>query len=313
MEPIAKLYAASTLRRRSIAHGEMRFMRVFAQLLAASCCLLLGIAIAQEERTGGPYVPTPQAVVDEMLKLADVRKDDFVVDLGSGDGRIVLTAARRYQARGMGVDIDGELVDQSNAAARRAGLDSMVEFHQRDVLQTAIGEASVLTLYLLPNMMMSLRSKILSELRPGARVVSHDFEFGDWQPDRKVTVDAPDKYGVGSHWSSNIMLWLVPAQVEGVWRVAVAGSADKPYTITLKQKFQYLEGEVRQAGKRVEIKDLRLEGERIRFTLPAATALGAPREFRGVIDGNQMRGDVTGAGGSTHWTAKRVVTAAQTR
>jgi len=288
-------------------------MRVTNLVVAVLCFAAAATAAAQEERTGGPYVPTPQSVVDEMLRLADVREEDFVVDLGSGDGRIVLTAARRFQARGMGVDIDGELVDQSNAAAQREGLDHLVQFDQRDVLQTNIGEASVLTLYLLPNMMASLRSKILAELKPGSRVVSHDFEFGEWQPDRKVTIDAPDKYGPGGTWTSNVMLWVVPARVEGVWRIAISGNSDKLYTVTLKQKFQKLEGEARQGGRRVEIRDMQLEGNRIRFVLQPGAPRAAPREFRGVINGNQIGGEVTIAQATASWTAKRVVTAAQTR
>jgi len=288
-------------------------MRVTNLVVAVLCFAAAATAAAQEERTGGPYVPTPQSVVDEMLRLADVREEDFVVDLGSGDGRIVLTAARRFQARGMGVDIDGELVDQSNAAAQREGLDHLVQFDQRDVLQTDIGEASVLTLYLLPNMMASLRSKILAELKPGSRVVSHDFEFGEWQPDRKVTIDAPDKYGPGGTWTSNVMLWVVPARLEGVWRIASSGNSDKPYTVTLKQKFQKLEGEVRQGGRRVEIRDMHLEGNRIRFVLQPGAPRAAPREFRGVINGDQIRGEVTIAQATANWTAKRVVTSARKR
>jgi precorrin-6B methylase 2 len=293
---------------------EMRGMRMKQLLVALLCVAAAGIGTAaDDQRTGGPYVPTPQPVVDEMLKLADVRKDDFVVDLGSGDGRIVLTAARRYQARGMGVDIDGELVEQSNAEAQREGLDTLVQFHQQDVLQTRIGEASVLALYLLPNMMASLRSKILAELKPGSRVVSHDFEFGEWQPDRKITVDAPDKYGSGSHWTSNVMLWVVPARVEGMWRLSLPGRSEKPYTITLKQKFQQLEGEAVQGVKRISLKAARLEGNRISFVLAPANPGTAPREFRGVVNGDEVRGEVTIANGNARWSAKRVVTSAQTR
>jgi hypothetical protein len=281
--------------------------------VAVVCVAAGALGAAAEERTGGPYVPTPQPVVDEMLKLADVRKKDFVVDLGSGDGRIVLTAARRFQARGMGVDIDGELVDQSNAAAQREGLDGLVQFHQQDVLQTPIGEASVLTLYLLPNMMASLRSKILAELRPGSRVVSHDFEFGEWQPDRKITVDAPEKYGSGSHWTSNVMLWVVPARVEGTWRLSLPGRSMQPYTLSLKQKFQQLEGGAVQGAQRLDLKAPRLDGNRISFVLAPQAPRAAPREFRGVVDGDQIRGEVTLGSGNASWSARRVVTSAQTR
>jgi hypothetical protein len=287
---------------------EMRDMRV-TSWLAALLCLLAAAAAAQEERTGGPFVPTPQAVVDEMLKMADVREDDFVIDLGSGDGRIVLTAARRYKARGMGVDIDGELVDKSNAEARRDGLDQLVSFHKRDVMQTDISGASVLTLYLLPSMMQALRSKILTELKPGSRVVSHDFEFGEWLPDRKISVDAPDKYGAGSNWTSSVMLWVVPARVEGTWRLMPAGN-EKPYTVTLKQSFQHLRGEAARNGQRIQLKGARLEGNRISFVLPPDGARAGMREFHGVVEGDEIRGGGT-APGSASWTARRVVTAAQ--
>jgi SAM-dependent methyltransferase len=287
-------------------------MRV-TKCIVLVCLLVCGTGAATEERTGGPFVPTPQAVVDEMLKLANVRKGDYVVDLGSGDGRIVLTAARRFQARGMGVEIDGELVDQSNAAAQREGLDRLVRFEQRDVLQTPLGEASVLTLYLLPNMMSALRSKILSEMKPGARVVSHDFEFGDWEPERKLTVDAPDKYGAGNQLTSNIMLWVVPARVEGAWQIAFAGGMEKPYTVTLRQKFQHVEGAAQQDGKRVELKSAKLEGKRIRFVLQGAAPRAAAREFQGTVEGDQIRGEVTLAQGVAHWTATRAVAAARSR
>ena len=280
--------------------------------LAGLLCCFAAAAVAQEDRTGGPFVPTPQVVVDEMLKMADAKKDDFVIDLGSGDGRIVLTAARRYEARGMGVDIDGELVEKSNAEAERDGLGRLVRFHKQDVLLTDISGASVLTLYLLPSMMASLRSKILSELKPGSRVVSHDFEFGEWQPDRKITVNAPDKYGSGSNWTSHVMLWIVPARVEGTWRLTLPGSGEKPYTVTLKQKFQHIVGEAARGGQKVDLKATRLEGNRISFILPPDGSSGRIREFHGVVNGDEIRGETT-AQGTAGWTARRVVTAALRR
>lgn len=159
---------------------------------------------------GGPYVPTPQRVVDEMLSLAGVTSRDFVIDLGSGDGRIVLTAAQQYGARGKGIDLDGELVNRSIAQARKLKLDRRVSFEKRDVLQADIRNATVVTLYLLPEMMRALRTKLLRELRPGTRIVSHDFEFGDWKPDRTVNLELDEKYDVTGLWSSTIYLWTVP-------------------------------------------------------------------------------------------------------
>lgn len=160
--------------------------------------------------SGGPYVPTPQRVVDAMLGIAGVTDRDYVIDLGSGDGRIVITAAQKYGARGKGYDIDDELVGRSNVAARKLNLEQRVRFEQRDVLQADIREATVITLYLLPEMMRALRARLLRELRPGTRIVSHDFDFGDWKPERTVSLDLDEKYDVSGSWSSTIHLWIVP-------------------------------------------------------------------------------------------------------
>jgi hypothetical protein len=150
-----------------------------------------------------------------MLDLAAVRNNDFVMDLGSGDGRIVLTAATRHRASGMGVDIDQELVDRANASARRLGVADRVQFLKQDVQVADIKRATVLTLYLLPGMMSTLRPKFLKELRPGTRIVSHDFDLGEWKPDRTVEVETPEKYDLAGSWTSNVHLWVVPAPVHG--------------------------------------------------------------------------------------------------
>jgi hypothetical protein len=173
---------------------------------------LIGVALgaAAQELSGGPFVPTPQRVVDEMLALAQVNRNDFVIDLGSGDGRIVITAAQKHGARGKGYDIDGELVDRSNASARRLKLEGRVSFQAADVLQADLREATVVTLYLLPGMMQQLRGKLLRELRPGTRIVSHDFDFGDWKPERTVKLDLDQKYDLTGSWSSTVYLWVVP-------------------------------------------------------------------------------------------------------
>ena len=178
--------------------------------------LLTSVAVAQAADvplTGGPYVPTPQRVVDEMLRVAGVTQSDFVIDLGSGDGRIVITAARNFGARGCGYDIDASLVAGSTAAARKLGLEQRVSFREEDVLKADVREATVVTLYLLPAMMHELRAKLLRELKPGTRIVSHDFDFGDWKPDRSVTIEMDEKYGVTGSWTSTILLWTVPQPV----------------------------------------------------------------------------------------------------
>src|SRR5262249_40760474 len=182
-----------------------------ARVICAALLLTVSSAPAQDVKDGGPYVPTPQKVVEAMLDLAAVRAGDFVMDLGSGDGRIVLTAATRHRASGVGVDIDQELVDRANASAKKLGVADRVQFVKQDVQATDIKRATVLTLYLLPGMMNNLRPKFLKELRPVTRIVSHDFDLGDWKPDRTVEVETPEKYELLGSWTSNLHLWIVPA------------------------------------------------------------------------------------------------------
>jgi hypothetical protein len=265
--------------------------------------LCTSAAAADVERTGGPYVPTPQMVVDAMLDLAKVGPRDFVVDLGSGDGRIVLTAAQRYSARGLGIDIDPDLVQQSNAEAQRRGLADRVIFKEQDVLQAQIEDATVLTLYLLPGMMQSLQEKFIRELKPGTRIVSHDFPFGDWKPDREVSVDVPEKYGTPGQWKSTLFYWVVPAQVQGMWRVELSGVPAQALPVTFTQRYQYVEGSAMARGRRVPIADGKVDADRVRFKL---ALYGAPYEFRGVVEGENMRGQATHGDRTVSWTAIRV-------
>lgn len=188
------------------------FLRVTGRFAAGLLLIATVHAAAAEQPalSGGPYVPTPQRVVDAMLGIAGVSDRDYVIDLGSGDGRIVITAAQKFGARGKGYDIDDELVERSTLAARKLRLEQRVRFETRDVLQADIREATVITLYLLPEMMSALRAKLLRELRPGTRIVSHDFDFGDWKPERTVNLDLDEKYDLTGSWSSTIHLWTVP-------------------------------------------------------------------------------------------------------
>jgi SAM-dependent methyltransferase len=283
--------------------------------MTSSCSALLFVAAtlfngslyaADIERTGGPYVPTPQAVVDAMLDFAKVGPKDFVIDLGSGDGRIVLTAAQRYSARGQGFDIDPELVGQSNAEAQKRGLADRVSFVQQDVLQARIDPATVVTLYLLPGMMQNLQAKFMRELKPGTRIVSHDFPFGDWKPDRETSVDVPEKYGSPGQWKSTLFYWVVPARVQGVWQVSAPALGSEPLALALQQQYQVLEGSTNAGGKRVPLTGGKVDAEQVAFrlALPAGTY-----EFKGVVDGDRMRGEATQGGRAVRWTAVRSQTA----
>jgi hypothetical protein len=160
-----------------------------------------------------PFAATPMLVVDEMLKLASVGPNDFVVDLGSGDGRLVLTAVTRFGARGgFGVDIDASLVDYANRKAHEAGVYERARFHVRDLFVTDIHEATVVTVYLLPIAMNRLQAKLLAELAPGTRVVSHDYPFRSWRADRVVALDVPEKSDYTGRRNTSIYLYTVPAR-----------------------------------------------------------------------------------------------------
>jgi SAM-dependent methyltransferase len=180
----------------SIAGGRCR--------IALLICIVLGGAVAcLYPGAEVPYVQTPTEVVTEMLRLAGVNGNDVVYDLGSGDGRLVITAARDFGARGVGIEIDPQLVAQSAESARRAGVGDRVRFRAGDLFETDLSEATVVTLYLSPELNLRLRPKLLSELRPGSRIVSHDFNMGDWPPSQTISVASRDRM-------SNVFLWVVP-------------------------------------------------------------------------------------------------------
>jgi len=281
--------------------------RLLVALGALPLARLAAAEDIEQKRTGGPYVPTPQVVVDEMLRIARVGKDDFVVDLGAGDGIIVLTAAQRHKARGFGVDIDPQLVQLANNEARRLGVADRASFHVMDVFKADISKATVVTLYLLPGMMTDLQPKIFGELRPGTRVVSHDYHFGDdWHADDQRTWDVPEKEAVNGVPRATVYLWIIPAKVAGRWQLRLATPAAAHYDLALKQSFQSLEGTATVRGaKGVRITDARLQGEAISFAFPAG---GDRHRFKGRVSGNTMEGTVELAGGkgAARWTATRL-------
>ncbi|HEV2763660.1 MAG TPA: class I SAM-dependent methyltransferase [Pyrinomonadaceae bacterium] len=189
----------------------MRVARLSGSRLAgvAVCAGLLLAALAWAQQTGPmgkrdvPYVPTPEPVVNEMLSLAKVSKGDVVYDLGCGDGRLVITAVKKFGARkGVGVDIDPVRVRESNENAQKAGVTDRVKFVEQDLFETDFSEATVVTLYLLPDVNLRLRPKLLKELKPGTRIVSHAFDMGDWKPEKVVTVEPGGQ---------TIYFWTVPA------------------------------------------------------------------------------------------------------
>ena len=280
------------------------------KLLGAAACAALGLVFGnaravEAERTGGPYVPTPQIVVDEMLRMAKVGSNDFVIDLGSGDGVIVLTATSRLKARGVGVDIDPDLVKQSNNRAKTLGVADRAAFHVQDVFKADVSKATVVTLYLLPAMMEKLQPKLFNELKPGTRVVSHDYLFDTWQPDDRTEFHVPEKEEIMGLPMAHVYLWIVPARIAGRWQVKIDGRDAVNGFLQFNQRFQQFEGEGHLAGKRVSVPRSALKGEAISFSI--STSDGA-KVFAGKVIGDAMEGSVElpRGKGRARWTAVRV-------
>jgi SAM-dependent methyltransferase len=184
-----------------------------------------------------PFITSPDNVTLEMLNAAGVKRGDHVIDLGSGDGRIVILAAKRFEATGLGVEIDPRLLELSKTNARTAGVADKTEFREQDLFKTDLAPATVVTMYLLPEFNLQLRPSLLA-LKPGTRIVSHDWDMGDWKPDRTTVVPVPNK-AVGFEKSSKIHLWTVPARVDGLW---CAAGLLRGASIVLRQKYQTFEG-----------------------------------------------------------------------
>jgi hypothetical protein len=244
-----------------------------------------------------PYVPTPIDVVERMLTLAKVSANDYLIDLGSGDGRLVRESARRIGNRGLGVEHDPELVARSAELARSDGVGGKVSFVQQDLFATDISPASVVTMYLLPAVNLKLRPRLLTLLKPGTRVVSHDFDMGDWAPDESVEAYSKLKYGE-SGGTSRIYLWIVPADLAGrwQWRMQIAGQ-NFDYDLRLTQRYQKLEGLMHINGAARKLESIALRGDAITFTVADEIKGGMVRQvFTGRVDGEVMAGSVALSG-----------------
>ena len=281
-------------------------LRSFRMLCGMALVTLTSAASAQDGDV--PYVPTPWKVVETMLGMAQVGPNDYLIDLGSGDGRIVIAAAKRHGARGLGVDINSALVAEAQREARRQGVSDKVTFATRNLFITDLSRATVITMYLFPRVNLQLRPRLLKELKPGTRIVSHEFDMDDWQPEERVRVPVPDKpYGPPS---SDVLLWIIPADASGSWRWRT-GDAAKEDFMTLRQRFQMLEGDGTIGGRAARITAGRMRGEEVRFTLETDIDGRTVRhEFTGRIEGEAMRGTAVahgGAPGRFEWQAMRTV------
>jgi SAM-dependent methyltransferase len=236
------------------------------------------------------WVPTPDDVVDRMLTMAQVGPNDFVVDLGSGDGKIAIAAAKKFGARALGIEYNPDMVKLSQANAQAAGVLGKANFKQGDIFASDFSQASVITMYLLPGLNMKLRPQLL-QMRPGTRIVSHSFTMEDWEPDETSSMDGRRAY-----------FWIVPAHVMGAWNLEAAGER---HELALEQKFQRIDGSVAYGTTHVGLRDTRLRGFVISFAY--VDQAGVRRDFSGrVLSGGRMEGSWKADNGAEgRWTATK--------
>lgn len=291
-------------------------MQRVARLFAAALVAASPFASAQKGAGDVVYVPTPQMVVDTMMRMAQVGPGDYLIDLGSGDGRVVVSAANRG-ARALGVDLDRYLLGVANEAAKREGVADRATFREQNLFETDLAGATVITTYLLPEMNVKLRPKILA-LRPGTRVVAHDYHMGDWLPDQRETLEVPEKK-VGLEGVSYVYLWHVPAQVAGRWRteIPVAGRLG-PFEFELEQRFQVVTGRAAAIASRpTRLQTPRLRSDALSFTVELGPGRPPVRyEFQGRVEGDEFRGTAfvweNNARREVSFAARRVAPAAST-
>ncbi len=235
-----------------------------------------------------PYVPTPPEVVDEMLRLAGVKAGDILYDLGCGDGRIVIAAAKRFGIKAVGIDIDPVRIGESNENAATAGVTGKVRFIQQNLFEADFREATVVTMYLLTSVNRRLRPKLLAELQPGTRLVSHSFDMGEWKPDRTsvVTTSFDDQ--------RDVHFWVVPANLTGKWEWDLAeGPRNRHYTLQPTQHFQVLTASGTAGDGPLTINDIELAGDVIKFRADAeANGKMASFLYEGKVQGHTIVGTV---------------------
>jgi len=269
-------------------------MRSYPALPAAILACVVATLTATAQGSDVPYVPTPEPVVDRMLRMAQAGPADVVYDLGSGDGRIVIAAVRDFGVRkGVGIDIDPERIAEANEAAQRNAVSDRVQFMEADIFKTDFSEATIVTMYLLGDVNLKLRPRLLNELRPGTRLVSHQFDMGDWMADDEEVLAGRQIY-----------YWVVPARASGHW----TGSAGaESLSLEIDQSYQRIGGELRIPGGSGTIRNGRLHGDRVSFDTELhrhGTSIAA--RFEGLISGDgNLEGVLATAQGNTPVRASR--------
>ena len=273
-----------------------RFVR--QSVLTLFCLMMATVLFAQTQQGSGEYapvegqqgkdvvwVPTAQALVDKMLDLANVTSQDYVIDLGSGDGRTVITAAKRG-IRALGIEYNPDMVDLSKRNAAKEGITDKAQFIQADIFESDFSQATVITMFLLPEINLKLRPQILN-LKPGTRIVSNSFTMGEWEADKMARVEEGEK----CRDFCTALLWIVPAKVEGTWKLSEG-------QLTLKQTFQMISGTLNSGANNAAITNGRLSGDQISFTAGDA-------EYTGHVSGNAVQGTFRSGGSTGTWSAAR--------
>ncbi len=256
-----------------------------------------------EEGYDVPYVPTRQETVEQMLKMANVSEDDIVYDLGCGDGRFVITAAKEFGATGVGIDINPERISESIANATREEVTDKVRFIEQNLFDADISEATVVTLYLLQSVNLRLRPKLFQELKPGTRIVSHNFNMGEWKPDLPETSDTYEY--------QTVYFWVMPANASGTWEWTIsAGSGNREYVLNIDQEFQEVNGKLTAGGSEIPISSIAITGDRLQFTIEEEIrGQTVTRTYEGSVDGDSIAGTVqsnaTPSSGKRSWNANR--------
>ena len=259
---------------------------LFSTLTSATLAIASMGAAHARPQLDVPYIKTPDAVVERMLEMGQVGPDDYLIDLGSGDGRIPITAASKQGTHGLGVDLDPARTQEATAAAEAAGVSDRVKFRTENLFDTDLSQASVITMYLFPEINLRLRPELM-KLKPGTRIVSHAFHMDEWTPERHDVVGGND-----------IFLWTVPAQVEGLWRVSVSGRQD--FVLRIWQQFDKVQATATTIQEHsIPAMDMQLSGAEIRYTL---NTYDGQFTFTGIVEDSRMHG--TGSAGE--WTAEKL-------
>jgi len=275
---------------------------IFSLIFFLSCLQPIS-AQAQKIRLDVPFVPTPYEVVDEMLRLAELKKGDILYDLGSGDGRIVIEAAKRAGIRAVGIDIDPVRIEESREKAREAGVEELVEFRGQNIFEADFSQATVVTMYLLPDVNIRLRPVILRTLKPGTRVVSHSFDLDEWEPETMTYVAA-------SLYPHTVYLWIVPANISGVWEWKMNLNQKKiDARLEIEQHFQKFNGRLALGGEIIPVPESKVKGDLIEIVVTPGSLKDTVLHFSGKAAEDKISGEiqvVTGQKSSReNWEAKR--------